>query len=55
MTGAAPQRPHVAAEPHACKEYAEDGARPGTERLVWAVLAVAAELAALRRDLRRTR
>ncbi|MGW2260275.1 hypothetical protein ACWCXE_21035 [Streptomyces sp. NPDC001780] len=47
--------PFVASEPHECKERAEDPARPADERLVWAQLATAAEMAALRRELKKSR
>jgi hypothetical protein len=43
----------VASEPHECKERAEDQDRPLTERLVWAQLAVAAELHIIRKEMRR--
>ncbi|MEU1194924.1 hypothetical protein ABZ446_01715 [Streptomyces sp. NPDC005813] len=45
------QRPFVASEPHECKARAEDETLPAEERLVWAQLAVAAELAAIRQAL----
>lgn len=52
---AAPQRAYIASEAHECKERAEDEARQLTERLVWAVLAVAAELHIIRKEKRRGR
>jgi hypothetical protein len=48
-----PGRPHIAAEAHECKQRAEDDSRPAVERLVWAALAVAAELHIIRKELRR--
>lgn len=48
-----PERPYAASEPHQCKQRAENAGAPVLERLVWAVLAVAAELHAHRRDTRR--
>lgn len=50
-----PRRPHVALEAHECKERAEDQAKRLEERLVWAVLAVAAELHLIRKEKRRSR
>jgi hypothetical protein len=59
MTGQAgkdtPRRRYVASEAHECKEHAEDPELPAEERLVWAQLAVAAELHIIRNHLRRTR
>jgi hypothetical protein len=49
----APVRPFVAGEAHECKQRAEDPELPTAERLVWAVLAVAAELHIIRKLLRR--
>lgn len=49
------QRPHIALEAHECKQQAENHQLPATERLVWAVLAVAAELHIIREQLRRKR
>lgn len=49
------EQPFMASEPHECKERAEDPKRPVDERLVWAQLAVAAELAAVRRLLSKGR
>ncbi|WP_329545566.1 hypothetical protein OG548_14405 [Streptomyces sp. NBC_01356] len=49
------QRPFVASEAHECKERAEDELRQLPERLVWAVLAVAAELHIIRKEKRRSR
>lgn len=46
-------RPYIAAEAHECKRRAEDPKLPTDERLVWAQLAVAAELAVIRKQLRR--
>ncbi|WP_158712269.1 hypothetical protein [Streptomyces sp. NRRL F-5135] len=40
-------------EANECKQLAEDTSRPADERLVWALLAVAGELGAVRRDLHR--
>ncbi|MER7799003.1 hypothetical protein ABTX71_01595 [Streptomyces parvulus] len=37
-------KPYIAAKPHECKERAEDPKLPTDERMVWAQLAVAAEL-----------
>lgn len=51
----APRRPHVAREPHECKQRAEDEDLQVAERLVWAVLAVAAELHIIRKEKRRSR
>jgi hypothetical protein len=47
MAGA---RPFVASEAHECKARAEDDSLPDSRRVVWALLAVAAELATIRRD-----
>ncbi|MGI5443390.1 hypothetical protein ACQEV4_40450 [Streptomyces shenzhenensis] len=44
-------KPYIAAEAHECKQRAEDPDRPDMERLVWAQLAAAAELAAIRKLL----
>ncbi|WP_432193810.1 hypothetical protein [Streptomyces sp. bgisy027] len=49
----APARVFVASEAHECKQRAEDEDRPLTERLVWAQLAVAAELHIIRKEMRR--
>jgi hypothetical protein len=49
----ASRRPHTALEAHECKQRAEDPELPVTERLVWAVLAVAGELHIIRKQLRR--
>lgn len=49
------EKPHIAAEAHECKQAAEDPGRPVDERLVWAQLAVAAELAAVRKLLAKRR
>ncbi len=49
------EQPFMPIEPHECKERAEDPKRPTDERLVWAQLAVAAELAAIRKVLRQRR
>lgn len=46
------EKPYIAAEAHECKRRAEDPELPADERLVWAQLAVAAELAALRKARR---
>ncbi|WP_193783327.1 hypothetical protein [Streptomyces sp. E5N91] len=46
------EKPYIAAEAHECKRCAEDPELPTDERLVWAQLAVAAELAALRKARR---
>lgn len=48
-------QPFMASEPHECKERAEDPQRPTDERLVWAQLAVAGELAAIRKALSKQR
>ncbi|MFC9949195.1 hypothetical protein ACFVIN_01280 [Streptomyces prasinus] len=47
------EKPYIAAEAHECKQRAEDPKLSTGERLVWAQLAVAAELFALRKDRRR--
>jgi hypothetical protein len=47
------QKPFVASEAHECKQRAEDADLPYGERLVWAQLAVAAELHLIRKHLRR--
>jgi hypothetical protein len=49
----APVQPFIASEAHECKQRAEDGSRPDVERLVWAMLAVAAELHIIRKEQRR--
>jgi len=49
------EQPYIAAEAHECKERAEDPKRPTDERLVWAQLATAAELAAIRKLLAKRR
>ena len=49
----APTRPFVASEAHECKQRAEDETRPAGDRLAWAMLAVAAELHIIRKQLRR--
>lgn len=49
------EKPFVAAQAHECKQRAEDPDRPERERLVWAQLAVAAELMEIRRLLARGR
>lgn len=46
------EKPYTAAGPHECKRRAEDPELPVAERLVWAQLAVAAELAAIRKARR---
>lgn len=51
----AEERPFVASEPHECKQRAEDPGRHDDSRLIWAVLAVAAELRELRRLLAKRR
>ncbi|MEU5394517.1 hypothetical protein [Streptomyces tibetensis] len=48
-------QPFVASEAHECKQRAEDPKLPTDERLVWAQLAVAAELADIRRLLSKGR
>lgn len=48
-----PPRPYVAREAHECKQRAEDPAKRLEERLVWAVLAVAAELHTIRKQFGR--
>ncbi|MGA5374243.1 hypothetical protein ACPCSD_24675 [Streptomyces griseoincarnatus] len=45
------EKPYTAAEAHECKQRAEDSELPTDERLVWAQLAVAAELRMIRRVL----
>ncbi|MEU0584585.1 hypothetical protein [Streptomyces sp. NPDC006132] len=47
------RRPHVALEAYECKQRAEDTERPDGERLIYAVLAVAAELHTIRKKLGR--
>lgn len=42
-------------EPVDCRRRAEDGSRGETERVVWALLAIAGELAEIRRELKRRR
>ena len=49
------EQPFMASEAHECKQRAEDPKLPTDERLVWAQLAVAAELAAIRKYLRQSR
>lgn len=51
----APPRAYIAREAHECKQLAEDPAKRLEERLVWAVLAVAAELHIIRKEKRRSR
>ncbi|WP_282703248.1 hypothetical protein [Streptomyces sp. CC219B] len=46
-------RAFVASEAHECKQHAENEDRLLADRLVWAVLAVAAELHIIRKELRR--
>ncbi|MEW2635262.1 hypothetical protein AB0903_27360 [Streptomyces sp. NPDC048389] len=48
-----PRRPFVASEAHECKEHAENPELPADQRLVWAQLAVAAELRIIRKHLRK--
>jgi hypothetical protein len=43
----------IASEAHKCKQRAEDEDLPTGKRLVWAVLAVAAELHIIRKQHRR--
>ncbi|WP_406262570.1 hypothetical protein OIA45_39760 [Streptomyces chartreusis] len=50
----APERPFVAREAHECKQRAEDESRPTGDRMAWAMLAVAAELHIIRKELRRS-
>lgn len=49
------EQPFMASEPHECKQRAEDSELPTDERLVWAQLAVAGELAAIRKLLSKQR
>lgn len=42
-------------EPLECRKRAEDGSGNDGERLVWAALAIAGELAEIRRELRKRR
>ncbi|WP_326659622.1 hypothetical protein [Streptomyces sp. NBC_00385] len=49
------QRAPLPAEPLECRQRAEDSSLPDTERLLWAVLAVAGEIVALRRALAKRR
>lgn len=49
------EKPYIAAEAHECKQRAEDPNRHDDSRLIWAVLAVAAELRELRRLLAKRR
>ena len=48
-----PRRPFAASEAHECKQRAEDTDRPTADRVVWALLAVAAELHIIRKQQRR--
>nr|WP_179350320.1 hypothetical protein [Streptomyces sp. Alain-F2R5] len=48
-------KPYIAAEAHECKRRAEDPKLPTDERLVWAQLATAAELAVIRKQLAKRR
>ncbi|GHJ01614.1 hypothetical protein TPA0906_34790 [Streptomyces olivaceus] len=48
-------RPYIAADAAECKQRAENETLPADERLVWAQLAAAAELAAIRRLLAKRR
>ncbi len=48
-----PDRSDLPAEPLECRQRAEDPDLPDTDRLLWAVLAVAGELHELRRLLRK--
>ncbi|WP_183154755.1 hypothetical protein [Streptomyces shenzhenensis] len=48
-------KPYTAAEAHECKQRAEDPKLPADVRLVWAQLATAAELAAIRKLLAKRR
>jgi hypothetical protein len=48
-------KPYIGAEAHECKQRAEDPKLPTDERLVWAQLAAAAELAAIRKLLSKRR
>ncbi|MCP8707459.1 hypothetical protein [Streptomyces sp. AC04842] len=45
------ERPYIAADAAECKRRAEDPQLPPEERLVWAQLAVAAELKSIQRAL----
>ncbi len=45
------EKPYIAADAAECKRRAEDPQTPTDERLVWAQLAVAAELRMIRRVL----
>lgn len=49
------EQPFMASEPQECKQRAEDPKLPTDERLVWAQLAVAGELATIRRLLSKGR
>lgn len=55
MADETPQRAPLPTEPLECRQRAEDADRPGPERLLWAVLAVAGELADIRRALAKRR
>ena len=49
------EQPYIAADAAECKRRAEDPQLPTDERLVWAQLAVAAELADIRQLLSKGR
>ena len=51
MTDEAPQRAPLPTQPLECRQRAEDSTLPDEDRLRWAVLAVAGELADIRRAL----
>lgn len=50
-----PAGSRVPLEPVVCRLMAEDPGRGDTDRAVWALLAVAGELAEIRRELKRRR
>ncbi|MGW0938874.1 hypothetical protein [Streptomyces sp. NPDC002666] len=55
MADEPPQRAPLPTEPLECRQRAENSTLPDTDRLLWAVLAVAGELATIRRDLAKRR
>ena len=55
MTQEIPQGGRLPTEPLECRQRAEDTTLPDMDRLLWAVLAVAGEMAAVRRILAKRR
>jgi hypothetical protein len=55
MADETPARAPLPTEPLECRQRAEDSTLPGADRLLWAVLAVAGELADIRRGLEKRR